>query len=94
LVQVIRELAIAAGISEDSITILELDCWHHLHNVWFSAIITDQSKWLVEELEDYLTGIPRNVQIHTDMIALLRAVEKECAKTVNYAKGHGDQFHH
>jgi hypothetical protein len=94
LAQAISEFAIAAGISKDWITIFELDCWHHLHNVWFGAVITDQSKWLVEELEDYFADIPPNLRIHTDVIALLRAVEKECAKTANYAKGHGDAFHH
>jgi hypothetical protein len=48
----------------------------------------------VEELEVYLVDIPQSLCIHTDMIALLRAIEKECAKTANHAKGHGDKFNH
>jgi hypothetical protein len=27
-------------------------------------------------------------------MALLHAIEKEHAKTANYAKGHGDEFHY
>jgi hypothetical protein len=41
-----------------------------------------------------LEDIPPNIRVHIDMVALLRATEKECAETANYAKGHGDELHY
>ena len=49
---------------------------------------------LQEVLGDQLSGLPSNYHIHTDIMAILHAIEKECAKTANYAKRHGDEFHY
>ena len=45
-------------------------------------------------MEDQLNEIPSSLHIHNDIVTLLHAIEKEYLKTANYAKGHGDQFHH
>ena len=82
------------GKADDEIRILEIDCWHHICNVWFGNVSKQMNKTLQEVLGDQLSDLPLNYRIHTDIVASLHAIEKECTKTANYAKGHGDEFHY
>ena len=67
-------------------------CWHHLRNTWCDNVL----KMLDKEMKQIVIAIdlPPNICIHTDIVQLLRAIEKEAAKTCNYAKGHGDQTYY
>ena len=69
------------GKADDEIRILEIDCWHHIRNVWFGNVSKQMNKTLQEVLGDQLSDLPSNYRIHTDIVALLRAIEEECAKT-------------
>jgi hypothetical protein len=37
--EAIRMVAVEQGLREESINVMENDCWNHLHNVWFGAVI-------------------------------------------------------
>jgi hypothetical protein len=41
-----------------------------------------------------LSELPSNLCIHTDIVTLRHAVEKECIKTANYVKGTCDHLHY
>ena len=90
----IKEAALELGIAETDIKIYQLDCWHHLRNIWLGAVTNQLFKTLDGVLEDCLTDIPWNLRVTTDIIGLLRAGEKELSEEANYAKGHGSIFHH
>jgi hypothetical protein len=55
-----------------------------MRNVWFGAVI----KHIVRG------WIPKVYRVSTNIDNLLRCIEKEVAKTANYAKGHGAFFDH
>ena len=78
------------NIPQSDVKVFEMACWHHLRNTWFDNVL----KMLDDELKQIVMSIelPANVPIHTDVVQLLRAIKKECTKTCNYAKGHGDQL--
>jgi hypothetical protein len=90
----VKDEARKLGLSEDDMIVFEGDCWHHLRNVWFGAVIVQLSKTLNEILASDLDEIPAvlRVKTKTNVTELLRAIEKEFARTANYAKGHGDMF--
>ena len=90
----ITEAALELGIAEADIKIYELDCWHHLRNIWLGAVTKQLSKTLDDVLEDCLGDIPWNLRVTTDIIGLLMAGEKEFSEEANYAKGHGSMFHY
>ena len=90
----IKDEAIALGIPASQIKVFEQDCNDHARNVWINAVCKHLSKRLKEAVEDDLVDVPSNIRVHTDIVQLLIAVEKECARTANYQKGHGDDFHH
>ena len=90
----IKEAAVQMGIAEDQIKVFELACWHHLRNVWFGAVTRAVSNELNDELQDYLVEIPPQARISTEIVEILRKVEKECSGQANYKKGHGDELHH
>ena len=74
------------------VDIFEGDCWQHLHNIWFGAIIKQLSKWLANILEDDLKKIPAIYCNSTEIEDLLCCTEKEFHSNANYAKGHGSLF--
>jgi hypothetical protein len=41
LCKAIRTVAIEQGFREESINVMENDCWNHLRNVWFGAVIKE-----------------------------------------------------
>jgi hypothetical protein len=90
----IIELACEGGISDCKINIFEGDCWQHMRNIWFGAVIKHLSGWLEKHLAFDLEKIPYIYRVSTSIDNLLRCIEKEVAKTANYAKGHGAFFDH
>jgi len=90
----VKNAAQKMGKADDEICILEIDCWHHICNVWLGNVSKRMNKTLQEVHGDQLSDLPSNYHIHTDIVALLQAIQKECAKTANIAKGHGDEFHY
>ncbi len=94
LAEAVKEMARNAGMSEDDIQITEGDCWGHLRNVWFGAIVILLGKYLARVLGDDLEQISSILRVTTDVNALFRATEKYFGKTANYAKGKGNMWYH
>ena len=61
--------------------------------VWW-CVKTNEQNSLRGTWRSTISDEPSNYCIHTDIVALLRAVVKERAKTANFLKGHGDKFHY
>lgn len=81
------------GNQDDEIHILEIGCSNGIQNVWFGNK-TKQTNRLQKVLGDHLSDLPSHYHIHTDIVALLHVIEKECTDAANYAKGHVDEFHY
>jgi hypothetical protein len=94
LAEAIKEATHLMEKSDDEIHIFEMDSWRHICIIWFGNTIKQMDKTLRELLAHQLGELMPNYCIHTDIIALLHAIEKECARTCNYAKGHGDQLNY
>ncbi len=88
----ITVLAEKEGWSPVEIKFFEGDCWQHLQNIWFGAVIKQLSKMLTDLLEDDLNKIPSIFCMSTEIDDLLHCIEKEFGLTANYAKGHGSIF--
>ncbi len=65
-----------------------------MSNVWFGAIIKHLSGWLEKRVAFDSEKIPFIYRVITSIDNLLQFIEKEVAKTANYAKGHGAFFDH
>ncbi len=76
LCKAIRTVAIEQGLREESINIMENDCWNHLHNVWFGAVIKELSSHSDEVLQDNLSEIHPILQVTTDPSNIFHAIEK------------------
>ena len=68
--------AIEQGFREESINIMENDCWNHLHNVCFGAVIKELTFYLDEVLKDDLSEIHPILRVTTDPSNIFRAIEK------------------
>ena len=68
------------------------DCWKHLSNVWFVDVIKKLGKHLQDWMKTYLEQIHFSLRITTNIINLLRAVERYFGGNANYAKGKGAEF--
>ena len=87
LCKAIRMVTIEQGFREESINVMENDCWNHLHNVCFGAVIKELSSHLDEVLKDDLSEIHPILRVTTDPSNIFHAIEKFCGETANYAKG-------
>jgi hypothetical protein len=76
LCEAIRTVAIEQGLREESINVMENDCWNHLHNVWFGAVIKELSSHSDEVLKDDLSEIHPILQVTTNPSNILRAIER------------------
>ena len=63
------------------------DCWHHLRNVWFGAVIKKICAHLADLLEEYLEEIHYSLLVMTVIGNLFSSSEKCFGGTVNYSKG-------
>ena len=92
LIDSITEICQGEGMSDNEIKLFEGDCWHHLRNIWFGAVIKKLNQSLADLWEQDLEDIPSLYRVCADIEDLLRCIEKEFGKTANYAKGHGSMF--
>jgi hypothetical protein len=76
LCEAIRTVAIEQGFREESINVMENDCWNHLHNVCFGAVIKELTFYLDEVLKDDLSEIHPILRVTTDPSNIFRAIEK------------------
>ena len=88
----IREIARREGMADADIKVFELNCWHHLRNVWFGRSTLELGQYLENVLKDDMEKIHYSLRITTDVVGLLRAIEKYFGGTANYAKGKGLLF--
>jgi hypothetical protein len=74
--------------------VIELDCHHHLQNVWAKAAEIKLSKYLTVILRDSLgkIKIDSSLRVSTMFTPFARACNKEFSLAVNYPKGHGELF--
>ena len=63
------------------------DCWQHLRNVWFGAVVERVGTVLREILHVDLDAIHHSLRASTDIISLLLGIEKYFCLMANYAKG-------
>ena len=68
------------------------DCWQHLRIVWFGAVIKMLDKHLQDCMKTDLEQIHFYLQITTDIINLLHAVERYFGGNSIYAKGKCAEF--
>ena len=73
--------------------VLQVDCWHHLRNVWLGGMAKKTTKYLSDFLEDSLDVIDPRLRVSTGMEGILRACDKEFSLCANYPKGHGELFY-
>jgi hypothetical protein len=88
LCEVIRNLCFEKGIMQDKINVLENDCWNHLWNVWFGAVVKELSPHLGKVLQNDLNEIHPILRVTTDPNA-----EKFFGETANYAKGSRSMYY-
>ena len=88
----VKEVCAAKGYSADDTTLFEHDCWQHMRNVWFGAVLAHLSKFLGEIMADDLTALPAILRMTTEIEDLLRCIEKTFGATAQYAKGCGAMF--
>jgi hypothetical protein len=93
LCKAVRTVAIEQGFREESINVMENDCWNHLCNVCFGAVIKELSSHLDEVLKDNLIEIHPILRVTTDPSNIFRAIEKFFGETANYAKGLGSMYY-
>ncbi len=94
LCELIAKMSNEPHILENKISIFKGDCWQHMRNVWFGAVIKHMSTWLEMHLAEDLEKIPKVYRVSTNIDDLLRCIEKDVTKNANYAKGHGTFFDH
>ncbi len=73
---VIRKLCFEKGSTQDKINVLENDCWNHLHNVWFGAIVNELSSHLGKVLQNDLNEIHQIFRVTTDPNAIFLPIQK------------------
>ena len=55
---------------------IEVDCWHHLRNVWIGGMNKAVTKFLKKALKFDLNEIDRRLRVGTNIESLIRAVGK------------------
>ena len=70
----------------------EMDCMHHLRNVWIGGMEKRLTTFLNTFLKDSLDNIDSFLRVSGSMMGLIRAFDKEFSLCANYPKGHGALF--
>jgi hypothetical protein len=92
LCEVIRKLCFEKGLMQDELFFFGNDCWNHLRNVWFDAIVNELSS-LGKVLQYDLNEIHPKLRVTTDPNAIFWAIEKFFGETANYANGSGSMYY-
>jgi hypothetical protein len=72
--------------------IYELDCHHHLRNVWIKGMEQSVSSFLRVIVTDSLEKIPPELRVTCVYSAIARAWDKFFSLCANYPKGQGEHF--
>ena len=86
----IHKCALDDKIPESEILVFEIDCWHHLRNIWIDEMTKRLSIRVKALVCDSLERIPHKWRVGTSLKTLLYAVDKEFALAINYPKGRGN----
>ena len=70
----------------------EIDCVHHLRNIWIKGAAKAVSGFLHTFLADSLDEISSFLRVSPDLLQIIRAYHKEFSLCCNYPKGHGELF--
>ena len=71
---------------------LDVDCWHHLRNVWILALCKKVCKHLTKDLKEELNEIDSRLRVKLSMDRIMLSLNKLFCLTSNYPKGEGDAF--
>jgi hypothetical protein len=93
LCEVIRKLCFEKVLTQEEKNVLENDCWNHLRNVWFGAIVNELRSHLGKVLQNDLNEIHPILRVTTDPNAIFWAIEKFVGETANYTKGSGSMYY-
>ena len=89
----LKSRRILAGVVKDAGGVVhEIDCVHHLRNIWIKAAAKEVSSFLSVFLGDSLQEIASIFRVSPDLLQVIRAYHKEFSLCCNYPKGHGDEF--
>eukprot|EP00957_Ditylum_brightwellii_P057601 4368142-Ditylum_brightwellii.AAC.1 len=80
-------------MNEDGIKVHIDDCWQHLRDIWTGAVVKNLCSQLSEDLKDDFDDFHFILQVQMEVSQIHRAVEKEFAKTAQYAKGDDTMFY-
>jgi hypothetical protein len=72
--------------------VFEMDCHHHLHNVWIKEMEKSVSVFLRVVLSDCLEQIPPELRVTCIFSAIARAWDKFFSLCANYHNGQGEHF--
>ena len=72
--------------------VYELDCHHHLRNVWIKGMEQSVSSYLRVIVTDSLEKIPPELRVTCVYSAIARAWDKFFSLYANYPKGQGKHF--
>ena len=72
--------------------VLDIDCYHHLRNVWVKGGETAVSASLRSLLADSLESVPSELRVSCIYSAIARAWDKFFSLCANYPKGQGEHF--
>ena len=72
--------------------VFEIDCHHHLRNVWIKGMEKSVSVFLQVVMSDSLEQIPTELRVTCIFSAIARAWDKFFSLCANYPKGQGEHF--
>jgi hypothetical protein len=72
--------------------VFEMDCHHHLRNVWIKGMEKSISVFLRAVVSDSLEQIPAELRVTCIFLAIARAWDKCFSLCANYPKGQGEHF--
>jgi hypothetical protein len=93
LCEVIKKLCFEKGLTDDEVNVLETDCWNHMQNIWFGAVVKELTSHLDQILKNDLDVIHPILIVTIDPNSIFCAIEKVFGETANYAKGSGSMYY-
>jgi hypothetical protein len=81
------------ALMEDGVNALENDCWNHLQNIWFGAVVNELTSHLDQLLKNDLDVIHPLLRVTTDPNSIFCTIETFFGETANHAKGSGSMYY-